>query len=136
MAFVQPAGIARFRHRFRAICEKPRVRFANAKSVRMGLGEDGLTEDLNLAQSYVTKGCTKEEASKLLQALEQRRAILSLEVTKVEEVMEELTQSLGKDQSVLQQAMEAAMGIFSPSNDDYPSLESPTGYSMDKPKKK
>lgn len=103
----------------------------------MGVGEDGLNEDLELARDYIENGCTKEDAVKLLQVLEQRRAVLSLEVTKTEEAIEKLSKlRVEGDKSVVQQAMEAAMGVFAPSQDDYPALDKPTGYTMDKPKKK
>lgn len=102
----------------------------------MGLGEDGLAQDLKNAQEMISKGSTVEEAKEMMTKLEYRRAILAYEVTKIEDTLETLTKSLhSNDKTVLEQAMEAALNMFKPSEDNYPYTSNPSGYTMDKPKK-
>lgn len=112
------------------IARPPRVRVAPA--TRMGIGEDGLQEDLHLAREYIEKGGTVDDVKNMLTRLEQRRAILALQVTTIEDVMAVLIKNnLRGDRSLVAEAMEAALGIFSKSEDDYPSTGTPSGYTMD-----
>ncbi len=104
--------------------------------MRMGLGEDGLAEDLTTAQDMIQKGSTVEEVKEMITKLEYRRAILAHEVTDIEDIIDSLTKSIHtNDKSLLEQTMEAALSMFSPNDDNYPSTGIPSGYSMDKPKK-
>lgn len=89
----------------------------------MGLGEDGLKEDLDFAQQCIDEGCSIDAVQDVLTRLERRRAVLALEVTQIEEIMAILAkENLGGDRNLVAQAMEAAVSIFSKANDDYPGV--------------
>lgn len=91
--------------------------------LRMGIGEDGLEEDLKFAQGCIEEGCPVDAVQDLLTRLERRRAVLSLELSKIEEIMGVLArENLGGDRGLIAQAMEAAVSIFSKANDDYPNV--------------
>lgn len=102
----------------------------------MGIGEDGLKEDLDAAREIIDNGASTAHAQDMMSKLERRRAVLSLEVTKIEDIIEELTDNvkLG-DKSILEKTVEAALGLFANSEDKYPGLQNPSGYTMDKYKK-
>lgn len=98
----------------------------------MGLGEDGLEEDLDFARGCIEGGCAVDAVQGVLTRLEQRRAVLALELTQIEEVMATLArENLGGDRSLVAQAMEAAVRIFSKVEDNYPKTGNPSGYTMD-----
>eukprot|EP00177_Eucheuma_denticulatum_P005494 GFKZ01009989.1.p1 GENE.GFKZ01009989.1~~GFKZ01009989.1.p1 ORF type:complete len:148 (+),score=20.18 GFKZ01009989.1:438-881(+) len=91
--------------------------------LRMGLGEDGLKEDLDFAQNCIDEGCSVDAVQDVLTRLERRRAVLAFELTKIEDVMGVLArENLGGDRNLVAQAMEAAISIFSKTNDDYPAV--------------
>ncbi len=102
----------------------------------MGVGEDGLQEDLDFARGCIEGGCEIDAVQNVLTRLEQRRAVLALEVSTIEEVMATLAkENLGGDRSLVAEAMEAAVRIFSKVEDNYPSTSPPSGYTMDPLKK-
>lgn len=89
----------------------------------MGLGEDGLEDDLSFAQNCIDGGCSVDAVQDVLTRLERRRAVLSLEVDKIEQVMATLAkENLGGDRNLIADAMAAAVSIFSKANDDYPTV--------------
>lgn len=89
----------------------------------MGIGEDGLDDDLNFARDCIDGGCTIESVQDVLTRLERRRGFLALEVSKIEEVMAVLAkENLGGDRSLIADAMAAAVSIFAKTNDDYPNV--------------
>ena len=93
----------------------------------MGLGEDGLKEDLDVAQGCIDEGCTVDAVQEVLTRLERRRAVLALEVSTIEEIMAVLAkENLGGDRSLVAEAMAAAVSIFATTNDDYPSVGTQT----------
>lgn len=103
----------------------------------MGLGEDGLADDLSFAQQCIEEGCEVDAVQDVLTRLEQRRAILSLELGQINEIMSVLArENLGGDRNLVEQAMEAAVSIFSKTDDDYPSTGMPSPWTLDKPKRK
>jgi len=80
----------------------------------MGLGEDGLLEDMKFAQNCIDEGCEVDAVQGVLTRLERRRAILALERTQIEDIMAVLKkENAGMDQGVIAEAMEAASRIFS-----------------------
>jgi len=82
--------------------------------MRMGLGEDGLVEDLEFAQNCIEGGCEVDAVQGVMTRLERRRAVLALERTQIEDIMAILKkQNAGADQGVIAEAMEAASRIFS-----------------------
>jgi len=104
--------------------------------VQMGLGEDGLKEDMDSARAIIENGASTGQVQDMMTNLERRRAVLSLEVTQIEDIIEELAQNVKlEDKSILEKTMEVALGMFAPSEDKYPGLQNPTGYTMDKYKK-
>lgn len=108
-----------------------------ARTVRMGVGEDGLQDDLDFAKNCIDEGCSVDAVQGVLTRLEQRRAVLALEVSQIEDIMAILArENLGGDRGLISDAMEAAMSIFAKASDNYPAVENPAGYTMDKPKKK
>lgn len=136
VAFVTAAALrVRGAHGRDTVCSRasrPRV----ASRVRMGLGEDGLSEDLDFAQGCIEDGCSVDAVQEVLTRLEQRRAVLALEVSKIEEVMATLArENLAGDRNLVGEAMEAAVRIFSKVEDNYPSTSPPSGYTMDPLKK-
>lgn len=95
--------------------------------LRMGLGEDGLKEDLEFAQSCVEGGCAIDAVQDVLTRLERRRAVLALEVSQIEDIMAVLAkENLGGDRNLVAEAMAAAVSIFAKTNDDYPGVGSTT----------
>lgn len=93
----------------------------------MGLGEDGLIEDMEFAQGCIDEGCSVESVQDVLTRLERRRGVLALELTQIEEVMAVLArENLGGDRSLVAAAMEAAVSIFSKADDDYPAVGNST----------
>lgn len=102
----------------------------------MGVGEDGLREDLEDARGIIDNGASVAQSQDMMSKLERRRAVLALEVTQIEDIIEELAESvkLG-DKSILEKTMEAALGMFTKPEDKYPELPKPSGYTMDKYKK-
>lgn len=93
----------------------------------MGLGEDGLKEDLSFAQNCIDEGCAVDAVQDVLTRLERRRAVLALELTQIEEVMAILArENLGGDRSLVAEAMAAAVSIFTKADDDYPTVGSAT----------
>ncbi len=135
MAFVSsftPLARGSTRH---AVCRTP-ARTARVARVRMGIGEDGLQEDLDFAQKCIETGCEVDAVQQVLTRLEQRRAVLALEVSQIEEVMATLArENLGGDRSLVEEAMVAALRIFSKPEDNYPKASPPAGYTMDPLKK-
>lgn len=98
----------------------------------MGVGEDGLQEDLDFARNCIEGGCEIDAVQGVLTRLEQRRAVLALEVSQIEEIMSVLArENLGGDRSLIAEAMEAAISIFSKTSDNYPKTGVPSPYSMD-----
>lgn len=94
---------------------------------RMGLGEDGLKEDMEFAQGCIEEGCTVDAVQDVLTRLERRRGVLALELSQIEEVMAVLAkENLGGDRSLVAEAMAAAVSIFAKTDDDYPSVGSNT----------
>jgi hypothetical protein len=114
------------------------ARSAQPARLRMGLGEDGLADDINFAQQCIEEGCSVDAVQDVLTRLEQRRAVLALELSQVNEVMSTLArENLGGDRNLVAQAMEAAVRIFSKVDDDYPTTGGiPSPWTMDKPKRK
>lgn len=93
----------------------------------MGLGEDGLQEDMSFAKNCIEEGCAIDAVQDVLTRLERRRAVLALEITQIEDVMAILAkENLGGDRSLVSAAMEAAVSIFSKANDDYPGVGTAT----------
>ncbi|CAN8067680.1 unnamed protein product [Agarophyton chilense] len=89
----------------------------------MGLGEDGLNEDLSFAQNCIDEGCSVDAVQDVLTRLERRRGVLALELSQVEEIMAVLAkENLGGDRNLISEAMAAAVSIFSKANDDYPNV--------------
>lgn len=139
MAFVSGVAVGVSSLRGRTVCGQrvaQRHVVSAAASVRrvlrMGVGEDGLQEDLDFARGCITEGCSVDAVQEVLTRLEQRRAVLALEVTKIEEVMATLArENLDGDRSLVEQAMEAAVSIFSKADDNYPSATPAAGYTMD-----
>lgn len=130
MAFITPAipSVSSFTRRRTAI-SSVRVARVNPTSrrVRMGLGEDGLNEDLDFAKNCLEEGCEVDAVQDVLTRLERRRAVLALELSEIERVMGDLVRSNeGNDRNLVAQAMAAAVSIFSKANDDYPSVGSST----------
>ncbi|PXF43976.1 hypothetical protein BWQ96_06286 [Gracilariopsis chorda] len=124
MAFVSPfaSPLSRPSSR-RALTTRRPAGFATVRTARMGLGEDGLKEDLDFAQQCIDEGCSIDAVQDVLTRLERRRAVLALEVTQIEEIMAVLAkENLGGDRNLIAQAMEAAVSIFSKANDDYPGV--------------
>lgn len=62
----------------------------------MGLGEDGLAEDIEAARSCIDEGCEVDAVQDILTRLEERRAVLQLEVTQIKDVMETLAYVLAR----------------------------------------
>lgn len=142
MAFVQALSVGlRPATRGNAVCTgraraSVPVKRASRTVLRMGIGEDGLAEDLDFAQNCIAEGCSVDAVQDVLTRLEQRRAVLALEVANIEEVMATLArENLGGDRSLVEQAMEAAISIFSKADDNYPKATPASGYTMDKIKK-
>lgn len=137
MAFVPTVSISRtsFVPSSSALCPRGAARPSLRVRVtpRMGLGEDGLKEDLEVAQSCIDEGCSVDAVQEILTRLERRRGVLALELTRVEEVMAVLArENLGGDRNLVAQAMEAAVSIFSKTDDDYPGVGSATNaWSLD-----
>lgn len=124
MAFVTPfaSPLSRPASR-RALTSRRPARLATVRTACMGLGEDGLKEDLDFAQQCIDEGCSIDAVQDVLTRLERRRAVLALEVTQIEEIMAILAkENLGGDRNLVAQAMEAAVSIFSKANDDYPGV--------------
>lgn len=136
-AFVTGVGSAlRLRTGRRSVCNLSTPRVRVAPRVRMGVGEDGLKEDLDFARGCIEEGCAVDAVQSVLTRLEQRRAVLSLEVSQIEEVMATLAkENLGGNRSLVAEAMEAAVAIFAKSEDNYPATGNPQGYTMDPLKK-
>lgn len=89
----------------------------------MGLGEDGLKEDMEFAKGCIDEGCSVDAVQDVLTRLERRRGVLALELTQIEEIMATLArENLGGDRNLIAAAMEAAVSIFSKANDDYPAV--------------
>lgn len=79
----------------------------------MGLGEDGLNEDLQFARNCIDEGCEVDAVQGVLTRLERRRAVLALERTHIEDIMAVLKkQNAGADQGVISDAMAAASRIM------------------------
>lgn len=139
VAFVTGAALPAHRSGRTAVCRRAPVTApgrARATPVRMGLGEDGLKEDLDFAQGCIEEGCSIDAVQQVLTRLEQRRAVLALEVSNIEEVMATLArENLGGDRNLVSEAMEAAVRIFSKVDDNYPATSHPSGYTMDPLKK-
>lgn len=92
-------------------------------ALRMGLGEDGLEDDLAFARNCIEDGCSVDAVQDILTRLERRRGVLSLELSRIEEIMSVLAkENLGGDRGLIADAMEAAISIFSKANDDYPGV--------------
>jgi hypothetical protein len=73
----------------------------------------------------------------VLTRLEERRAILSLEVSQIKEVMQTLARAnLGGDRNLVADAVEAALGIFAKTDDNFPMTGQPMSYTGEKPKRK
>lgn len=125
-AFISPAG-ATLRPAL------PRARAACARRApRMGLGEDGLREDLDFAKGCIEGGCSIESVQSVLTRLEQRRAVLALEVSNIEGVMAVLAkENLGGDRGLVADAMRAAVSIFSRTDDDYPKTGNLNAWTLD-----
>lgn len=105
-------------------------------AVRMGVGEDGLQDDIDFAKNCIAEGCSVDAVQGVLTRLEQRRAVLALEVSQIEDIMAILArENLGGDRGLISDAMEAAMSIFAKAADDYPAVSNPSGYTMDPLKK-
>lgn len=103
----------------------------------MGLGEDGLAEDIAVARDCIEDGCSVDAVQDVLTRLEERRAVLSLEVTQIKEVMETLARAnIGGDRNLVADAVEAALGIFAKTDDNYPMTGDAMGYTGEKPKRK
>ncbi|GAB0493073.1 hypothetical protein MMPV_004345 [Pyropia vietnamensis] len=112
----------------------PRVRPAR---MSMALGEDGLAEDLAAAKDCIEEGCEINAVQDILSRLDQRKTTLMREVTEINVVMAALAKAnVGQDRSMVSEAMEAAVRIFSKVDDMYPKVGSPTPWTMDKQKKK
>eukprot|EP00172_Hildenbrandia_rubra_P004199 Plantae.Rhodophyta-Hildenbrandia_rubra.ctg8044.p2 GENE.Plantae.Rhodophyta-Hildenbrandia_rubra.ctg8044~~Plantae.Rhodophyta-Hildenbrandia_rubra.ctg8044.p2 ORF type:complete len:149 (-),score=31.86 Plantae.Rhodophyta-Hildenbrandia_rubra.ctg8044:781-1227(-) len=121
------------------LCYRPRKvsRCSTRRVVNMGIGEDGLEEDLDAARQCIDGGCEIDAVQKILTRLEQRRAVLALEVDQINEVMAILAkENLGGDRNLVAQAMEAALRIFSKTDDNFPKVGGPSPWTLDKPKKK
>lgn len=89
----------------------------------MGLGEDGLKEDLDFAQNCIEEGCEVDAVQDVLTRLERRRAVLALELSQIEEVMAVLArENLSGDRGLVAEAMAAAVSIFSKADDNYPGI--------------
>lgn len=103
----------------------------------MGLGEDGLREDLDFAQNCIEEGCEIDAVQDVLTRLERRRAVLALEVTQIEKIMAILAkENLSGDRGLVAEAMAAAVSIFTKADDDYPGVGSATNpWSLDPLKK-
>lgn len=99
----------------------------------MGVGEDGLDDDLSFARDCIDGGCSVESVQDVLTRLERRRAVLALEVSKIEDVMAILAkENLGGDRGLIADAMAAAVSIFATTNDDYPNVgESTNAWTLD-----
>lgn len=94
-----------------------------AARMMSSLGEDGLQDDLEFAQSCIDEGCTVDAVQDVLTRLERRRGVLALEVQKIEDIMGILAkENLGGDRNLIADAMAAAVSIFSKANDDYPNV--------------
>lgn len=128
MAFVTPITSTNFyAPRGNALCvRRPTVLHSRTK-LRMGIGEEGLEDDLKFAQNCIEEGCAVDAVQDVLTRLERRRAVLALEITKIEEVMGILAkENLRGDRNLVAAAMEAAVSIFSKADDDYPGVGSST----------
>ena len=96
-----------------------------------------MKEDLDAARQCIDGGCEIDAVQRILTRLEQRRAVLSLEVDQINEVMAVLAkENLGGDRDLVAQAMDAALRIFSKSEDNFPKVGTPSPWTLDKPKKK
>lgn len=128
MAFVTPVTSTRFcTSRGNALCARRPTALRPRTALRMGLGEDGLSEDLEFAQNCIDEGCSVDAVQDVLTRLERRRGVLALEITKIEEIMGILAkENLGGDRNLVAAAMEAAVSIFSKAEDDYPGVGSST----------
>ncbi|OSX81217.1 hypothetical protein BU14_0023s0022 [Porphyra umbilicalis] len=118
------------------------ARLASAPAVRparmvMGLGEDGLAEDLSAAKDCIDEGCEINAVQDILSRLDSRKTTLMREVTEINVVMAALAKAnVGNDRGMVSEAMEAAVRIFSKVDDMYPKVGSPSPWTMDKQKKK
>lgn len=120
-------------------CSRPARKYVTParRIVRMGLGEDGLDEDLKAARECVEGGCAVDAVQDILTRLEQRRGVLALELTQINDVMSTLAkENLGGDRNLIAQAMEAAVRIFSKVEDNFPATGDPMSYTGEKPKRK
>lgn len=138
MAFItaHPA-LALSRPTPRALCARRPALPSVRRAPRMGLGEDGLKEDLTFAKGCIDEGCSVDAVQGVLTRLERRRAVLALEVSQIEEVMGVLArENLGGDRNLVAAAMEAAVSIFAKADDDYPGVGNTTNaWSLDPIKK-
>lgn len=144
MAFITPALTKSFIQQRTTLSkcstQKPvaQKRYAAKIVTKMGVGEDGLGEDLEFAQNCIDEGCSVESVQDVLTRLERRRAVLTLEVEKIEDIMAILAkENLGGDRSLIGDAMAAAVSIFAKTNDDYPNVgsEGVNSWSLDPLKK-
>lgn len=102
----------------------------------MGLGEDGLKEDIQFAQDCIEEGCSIDAVQDVLTRLERRRGVLALELTQIEDIMGILAkENLGGDRGLVAEAMAAAVSIFSKANDDYPAVGETNPWTLDPLKK-
>lgn len=124
MAFITPfVGSFTASRRPQVTARRP----VRAARFRMGVGEDGLQEDMQFAQNCIDEGCSVDAVQDVLTRLERRRAVLALEVSQIEEIMAVLAkENLGGDRNLIADAMAAAVSIFAKANDDYPAVGSTT----------
>lgn len=126
MAFITAAPTLGLRTTRGRVCAR-RPPLSSRRAPRMGLGEDGLREDIDFAKGCIDEGCSVDAVQGVLTRLERRRAVLALEVTQIEEVMGVLArENLGGDRNLVAAAMEAAVSIFAKADDDYPGVGNTT----------
>lgn len=130
VAFIPAAATTSFcvRPEVSKVCSSTRgarvmEKVSRRATLRMGLGEDGLEDDLTFARNCIEEGCSVDAVQDILTRLERRRGVLALEVSKIEEIMSILAkENLGGNRGLIADAMEAAISIFSKPSDDYPGV--------------
>jgi hypothetical protein len=126
-----PAGVTTYGPR-RYSARVARVRSAP----RMAAGDSSELNDLDIARKCYSGGCSTETVNDVIHRLETRRAVLQAEIDSINVVTNVLSKATGDtEHNVIADAVNAAIRIFSPDDDDFPLTGIPSPFTMDKPKK-
>ena len=137
MAFVVTSGSVVEGRTARAAVGVPRTSACVPRGARAVVRMSSDLDDVAMAKKCAEGGCSVTDVQAVLERLESRRKALDREASEIQRLMAKLAKSNMEDnRNELEKLVDAAVFIFSKSNDDFPATGVSMGYTMDVPKKK